>query len=187
MTPLKRNKRKDLGIKILDFVSMYAAGIASYLLKAGFQNVEVADSNGYGKATFHAPDYACQLILFHANIELSEDTISGQIIQLKSDYPNAWIVVYSTKYSSHLLSEIFAKDINGYFLLSEKPNNLIKVIDEVREDMLSLSEDVVNYYKYKRKMKTLIKTLNTAVESTKVPPVQAPENIKRNSTRELQD
>lgn len=142
--------------KIIDPSPIYALGLSTFLNSKGFKNINI---NSMDDDIFHfkrdeteALDSQCKWIFYHVVFNEQYAKLQEDLKKMRSFFPFAKIIVYSANYSEKILKAIFTNNLNGYFLLSEETEVVLKLMKSIEAGELSLSPKISQEYILKKKM-----------------------------------
>jgi DNA-binding NarL/FixJ family response regulator len=167
---INQNTCMSLSIQLFEPSVIYAQGITSFL-QSHFKNATLSITHTTSltnNKSIHLPKQY-DLVMFHVPAGLKEASLSRQLNVIKRLYPKAKIILHSMEYHSKVLAAIFTKGLNGYFLLSEDPEELAKVVSDALDGSIAISEKILLSYLCDTAMKKA--TLPVVESSTKIWPL----------------
>ncbi|MFM2339168.1 MAG: hypothetical protein RL115_2361 [Bacteroidota bacterium] len=128
---------------------IYAFGLKMLLMEAFYKESHISirkaiDFTNEGMPSPTQDETA--IILWEVLPSISENLLRRQIARLRNLHPVAKILLYSIDYSSKILYPSANKGVYGYFLLSEKSEEIVAVIDAVLTGKHTFSNQVLKNY-----------------------------------------
>lgn len=142
---------------ILDKSVYYAVGLKKILCTELIDfnaTVEIApNQDNLAEPTTRTTSRNPPTVLIHLEREINLADLKLKLQTVRKSYRGTKVVIYSSVYSPELLFAVLHfRSIRGYFLLSEKPDKIIPVIQSVLNGNVALSELVMtNYLAQKQK------------------------------------
>ncbi|NOT90543.1 hypothetical protein [Ferruginibacter sp.] len=147
---IKTVREPVLVIRMFEDSAVYALGIKAFLQTGIGHSIDISVYSTEAVYSFKASNADCCLVLYHVPGEIKLPRLKKDLLQIKKRLPQAKIILYGIELSETVLDVFYTKAVKGYFLLSDAPERVAEVVNEVLKGNITISDNVkMDYVRYK--------------------------------------